>query len=100
MVMILLVEIMYTALNLSTNLPEILSTVDILDFYYFIDMANVWGVDYDSAIDESNAIRSATGLGIDLLTPVGPLNFSFSQPITKKSSDKTETFRFNLGTTF
>ena len=89
-----------TALNLSTNLPGIMSTVDILDFNYFIDIANVWGVDYDSAIDDSNAIRSATGLGIDLLTPVGPLNFSFSQPITKKSSDKTETFRFNLGTTF
>jgi len=89
-----------TALNLSTNLPGIMSTVDILDFNYFIDIANVWGVDYDSAIDDSNTIRSATGLGIDLLTPVGPLNFSFSQPISKKSSDKTETFRFNLGTTF
>ena len=25
---------------------------------------------------------------------------SISKPITKKSSDKTETFRFNLGTTF
>ena len=39
-------------------------------------------------------------VGKDLLTPIGPLSFSFSKPITKKSSDKTETFRFNLGTTF
>jgi len=89
-----------TALNLSTDLPGIMSTVDILDFNYFIDIANVWGVDYDSTIDDSNVIRSSTGIGVDLLTPVGPLNFSFSQPITKKSSDKTESFRFNLGTTF
>ena len=89
-----------TALNLSTNLPGLLSTVEILDFSYFIDVANVWGVDYDSSIDDSNKIRSSTGLGIDWLTPIGPLSFSFTKPITKTSTDKTESFRFNLGTTF
>ncbi len=89
-----------SSLNLSTNLPGILSTVESLDFTYFIDLANVWGVDYDSSIDDSNIIRSSTGIGMDLLTPVGPLSFSLSQPLTKKSTDKTETFRFNLGTTF
>ena len=71
-----------------------------VDFTYFIDIANIWGVDYDSSIDDSNVIRSSTGVGLDLLTPIGPLSFSLSQPITKKSSDKTETFRFNIGTTF
>ena len=77
-----------------------MNTVENIDFKYFIDFANVWGVDYDSKIDDSNQIRSATGIGIDFLSPLGPLSFSLSQPITKKSSDKTETFRFNLGTTF
>ena len=89
-----------TALNLATDIPGLLSTVENVDFTYFIDVANVWGVDYDSSLNESNFIRSSTGVGIDLLTPIGPLSFSFSKPITKKSSDKTETFRFNLGTTF
>jgi outer membrane protein insertion porin family len=89
-----------TAVNLSTNIPTFLDTIENIDFKYYIDMANVWGVDYDSSIDDSNFIRSSTGIGVDLLTPVGPLSFSFTQPITKKSSDKTETFRFNLGTTF
>jgi outer membrane protein assembly factor BamA len=28
------------------------------------------------------------------------LNFSLSQPITKASSDQTESFRFDIGTTF
>ena len=28
------------------------------------------------------------------------ISFSFSTPITKSSSDKTQSFRFNLGTTF
>ena len=89
-----------TTLNLSTNLPGILSTMENLDFSYFIDIGNVWGVDYDDNIDQSNSIRSSTGIGMDWLTPVGPLSFSLTQPISKQSSDKTETFRFNLGTTF
>ena len=89
-----------SALNLSTNLPGILSTVENMDFSYFIDFANVWGVDYDDSINDASEIRSSTGIGLDLLTPIGPLSFSLSQPINKKSSDKTETFRFNLGTTF
>ncbi|MDC3016699.1 outer membrane protein assembly factor BamA, partial [Candidatus Pelagibacter sp.] len=89
-----------SSLNLSTNIPGILTTVENVDISYFIDVANVWGVDYDSSIDDSNKIRSATGIGMNLLTPVGPLSFSLSQPISKTSSDKTETFRFNIGTTF
>ena len=89
-----------TSLHLSTNLPAVLNTVENLDFSYFIDIANVWGVDYDNSIDDSNQIRSSTGIAIDYLSPIGPMNFSFTQPITKKSSDKTETFRFNLGTSF
>ena len=89
-----------STLNLSTNIPGVLTTVENVDFTYFIDFANVWGVDYDSSIDDSNVVRSSTGIGMNLLTPIGPLSFSFTKPITKKSSDKTETFRFNLGTTF
>ena len=89
-----------STLNLSTNLPSILGTIENLDFKYFVDIANVWGVDFDNSIDDSNSIRSSTGIGVDILTPIGPLSFSFSQPITKKSTDKTESFRFNLGTTF
>ncbi|MFL2901484.1 MAG: outer membrane protein assembly factor BamA [Candidatus Pelagibacter sp.] len=88
-----------STLNLSTNIPGILSTIEILDFNYFIDIGNVWGVDYNSSLDNSK-IRSSTGIGLNVLTPVGPLSFSLAQPITKASSDKTETFRFNLGTTF
>ena len=81
-------------------MPGVLSSVENIYFSYFIDFANVWGVDYDSTLDDSNEIRSSTGIGLDYISPIGPLSFSWSLPITKKSSDKTETFRFNLGTTF
>ena len=69
-------------------------------FVLFLDVASLWGVDYDSSIDDSNKIRSAIGFGVDWFTPIGPLNFSLASPITKASSDETESFRFNLGTTF
>jgi outer membrane protein insertion porin family len=89
-----------SAINFSATLPQLLPSFQNMDFSLFVDAANVWGVDYDSAINDNSKIRSSTGIGLDLLTPVGPLSFSFSQPITKNSSDTTETFRFNLGTTF
>ena len=88
------------AINLSTDLPFILPTVQSADFKFFFDAANVWGVDYSSTIDDSNKIRSSTGVSVDWFTPVGPLNFSLSAPLTKNSTDTTEGFRFNLGTTF
>ena len=89
-----------SALNFSATLPTLLPSFQNMDFSIFVDAANVWGVDYDSAIDDNNKIRSSTGVAMDILTPIGPLNFSLSQPITKSSTDKTEGFRFNLGTTF
>ena len=51
-------------------------------------------------IDDSNKLRTSAGVALDIFTPIGPLSFSLSQAMTKKSTDKTETFRFNLGTTF
>ena len=90
----------YTAvLNASTTLPEFGANLETIDFQLFLDAANVWGVDYDSSLDNSH-LRSSVGLSVDWYTMVGPLNFSIAQPISKASTDKTETVRFNIGTTF
>ena len=80
-------------------MPQILPNNQNIDLGTFLDIGNIWGVD-DSSLDESSELRSSIGLGVDWFTPVGPLSFSFAHPITKGSTDKTETFRFNLGTTF
>ena len=89
-----------TALNMSATLPNILEDLDNLDVGVFLDAANIWGIDYNSSLDDKSTIRSSAGIGLNLLTPIGPLSFSFANAITKASSDKTETFRFNLGTQF
>ncbi len=89
-----------SSLNLSATLPNVVQGLDNLDVGIFFDAANVWGVDYDSSLDDKSTIRSSTGVALNLLTPIGPLSFSFANALSKASSDKTETFRFNLGTQF
>lgn len=89
-----------TSLNIVSTLPQFLESAENIDFLIFFDTANLWGIDYDKSLNDNSSIRSSIGIGVDWLTPVGPLNFSFAQPITKASTDITETFRFNLGTTF
>ncbi|WP_440643869.1 outer membrane protein assembly factor BamA [Candidatus Pelagibacter sp. HIMB123] len=89
----------YTTLNLSSTLPQVLPNLENISVSSFVDIGNVWGVD-DSSLDDSSKLRSSIGIGVDYFTIVGPLSFTFAQPITKADTDAEETFRFNLGTTF
>ena len=86
--------------NASTTLPQILPNLEEANFSIFFDAANLWGLDYSSTKGDSGKIRSSIGLAVDFFTPIGPLNISLSEPITKGRKDITETFRFNLGTSF
>ena len=89
-----------SAINISSTLPQLMPNSETTDFLMFLDMGNVWGVDYNSSLNNADDIRSSIGIGLDWFSVIGPMNFALSQPITKNSSDKTETFTFNLGTTF
>lgn len=44
--------------------------------------------------------RMGTGLGIEWITPIGPLQLVFAKPLNDKKGDDTNTFEFNLGTRF
>lgn len=88
-----------TALNLNSTLPNILTGFENIDFSIFLDAANIWEVDYDSSL-ETSKIRSSTGVAVNWFTPVGPLSFSYAIPLSDASTDKTESFRFRLGTSF
>ena len=88
-----------SSLNLNSTLPNILFENENIDFNFFLDMANVWEVDYDSSLD-SNKIRSSTGVAVNWFSPVGPLTFSYAIPISEANTDVTENFRFQIGTSF
>ena len=88
------------ALNFEAALPNLLPDSSNIDVGLFLDFANVWGVDYDSSLNESNKLRSSTGLAANWLSPLGPMSFVFSTNLAKDSTDETESFNFNIGTTF
>ena len=87
-------------INLATTLPQIMPNLQNTNFSVFFDAANIWGIDYNSSLSDNSKIRSSVGIAVDFFTPIGPLNFSLTEPITKGSNDITESFRFNIGTTF
>ena len=88
------------SLNFQTNLPFLFPSFQSVDFNYFIDAGNVWGVDYSNVVGDSSHIRSSTGVGLEWFSPIGPFTFTLAQPLSKVDTDKTQGFQFNLGTTF
>jgi len=87
------------SINVASNIPQIFEESQNIDFLIFADAADIWGVDYNSSL-KGSGIRSSVGVALDWMSPVGPMNFTLAYPVTKEIGDKTETFRFNLGTTF
>ena len=87
------------SINFASNIPQIFEDSQNLDFLIFADAADIRGVDYNSTID-GEGLRSSVGIALDWMSPVGPMNFTLAYPVSKETGDKTETFRFNLGTTF
>ena len=88
------------AANFEVTLPNLLPEDTNTDIGLFLDFGNVWGVDYDSTLDESNKVRASTGAAASWISPLGPMTFILSTNLSKASTDKTESFNFNLGTTF
>ena len=88
-----------SAINFNSTLPNIFSGYENIDLSLFFDAATLREVDYDSSL-ESSKIRSSTGLSVNWFTIIGPLNFSYAIPISKEDTDKTESFRFRIGTSF
>ena len=88
------------AVNFDVNLPNLLPDSSNTDVSFFVDFGNVWEVDYDDSLDDSNKLRSSTGVNASWISPIGPMTFTLATNLSKASTDKTESFNFNLGTSF
>ena len=88
-----------SSLNLNSTLPNVFFENENVDFNFFIDLANVWEVDYNNSLD-SNKIRSSTGFAVNWFSAIGPLSFSYAIPLSEANTDITEKFRFQIGTSF
>jgi len=51
-------------------------------------------------VADDNFVRTSVGIGIIWDSPLGPLRFDLAYPLTKKSYDRTQIFRFSGGTKF
>ena len=89
-----------SALNFEAQLPNLLPEATQTDVAAFLDFGNLWSVDYDSSAGSSSKLRSSVGVTTQLYTPIGPVNFVLAQPLSKAESDKTQTFKFQIGTSF
>ncbi len=88
------------SLNFEANLPKLLPEGTKTDVGLFLDFGNVWGVDYDDTLDDASKIRSSAGAAASWMSPIGPMTFILSTNLSKHENDETESFNFNLGTTF
>ena len=87
-------------LSLKSTFPNPISENLRATTFLFFDMGNVWGADYSSLISDSSKLRTSTGIALDLVSPVGPLSFTYSIPLSKASTDKAQNFLFNIGSSF
>jgi len=89
-----------TTLGFEAQLPNLLPESTRTDISLFVDSANIWGVDYNGAIDDTNTFRTSLGVSANVFTTVGPLSFTLAHAMSKSTNDETQAFNFRLGTSF
>ena len=68
-----------------------------LRLYGFFDMGNVYG-EYEK-IDMAQ-LRSAYGVGLSWVSPMGPLRFAWARPLRSFPGDRIQQLQFQIGTSF
>ena len=63
----------------------------------FVDAGNVYG--HDESINLST-IRYSAGMGVLWVSPFGPLKLVYAVPFNNQSTDRTESFQFQMGQQF
>ena len=68
-----------------------------LRLFAFFDAGNVYA---ESEKVSFSSLRTSVGVGINWISPIGPLRISYAKPLRTEASDKIEKFQFSIGTAF
>lgn len=84
---------------LVANVEYTIPLIDFLKLAAFFDAGNVWSDIKDFGTDE---IKSGTGLGLRVKTPIGPINLDYGYPLSDEpgKDDKTGKFYFSVSRGF
>lgn len=68
-----------------------------LRLYGFYDMGNVYG-EFQKV--DLGQLRSAYGVGLSWVSPMGPLRFAWAHPVRTFPGDRIQSLQFQIGTSF
>jgi outer membrane protein insertion porin family len=69
-----------------------------LRVFAFVDGGNVWGNEGNSV--GANGLRYSYGVGLEWISPIGPLKLNYALPIVRHAGDQYQKFQFQIGTSF
>jgi outer membrane protein insertion porin family len=68
-----------------------------LRLFAFADTGKAFGESEKISLSE---LRSAVGIGLSWISPMGPLRFSYALPMKRQDTDKIQRLQFQIGTSF
>ena len=71
---------------------------DNINIKFFLTTGSIWNSDYTNSSDID--LRTSVGTSLDFITPIGPLSFSYAEPIEKTILIKLDLLIFLLALHF
>jgi len=84
-------------LELVSPLPFLTEQRDTVRMALFWDIGNAYR-DFEGF--DAGSLRQSAGVALSWISPVGPLIFSYAQPLNDEPGDRTQNFQFSIGASF